>query len=968
MPKRIPIRALLTALAIAWLFPGIGAPAPCGAAPPMPPPVPLPSPPRASENIRPTALSHELAWLRARQLGQVSYVLWFGLDEEHDDYEGRAVIRFELRDLKKAFGGSSPPSAESGARSSAETRGVPARPEKLTYEKLRNEKLKKLSEIVALDFEQGTVRAITINGMSASTSTLPQDKGPRFDGHRIYFEASELLPSRSNRIEITFSHPFSHDGQGLHRFQDPVDKSVYLYTDLEPYEAHRVFPCFDQPDLKASYELTVEAPESWQIISNTAEREITRVDGRRSWAFPASPVFSTYVFALHAGPYAMWKADANGIPIRLFSRRSVRQFVNARDWLDLTRKGLEYYATEFGFPYPYAKYDQVIVPDFNEGAMENVAAVTFSEDRTVRRSRMTLDEKRDLADTILHEMAHMWFGDLVTMRWWNGLWLNESFATFTASRAIARVSRYPGISEAFFEMKSWAYRDDQLVTTHPIEVPVPDTDAASTEFDGITYGKGASVLRQLNFYLSPDDFREGVQRYFQKYAWRNTSIHDFIRMLSEASGNGLSGWPRSWLQTAGVNGLRANWACQRGRISSFSLIQTPPAMPPGSTELRPHRTRIALFSRGRRGRLTLRATDILTVSYDKAETPVPKAVGKACPALVFPNYGDFDYAKVALDPVSLEVARHELANVDDPLLRQMLWNILWQRVVDGGMRAQDFADTLMSEGGSEKVTLVLRENLRHLADPSSGSPSATRFMGPALRREYQPKIEAWIIRHLKSARAGSDLQRVWFEAFLRSSEGGPSRELARALLSGHARLAGLPILQEERWRLIGLLAAEDDPQAPKLITAELKRDPTDMGQKAAVRAEAAIPVLENKKKWLAELMTPLHDDTRDAVSIAKLRNAAGAFQSTAHEELISASVDPYFQAIPELDHLAESPYAPYFALHLYPSLCSQEIVDKTTATLAAHPELPAGVVKALLVRRQEEERCVRARARSAEGS
>lgn len=914
-----------------------------------------PSPP---EGVRPTALSHELAWLRARQLGQISYVLWFGLDEDHDDYEGRVVINFDLKDLKKAFGGPGPSPEETGANAAIERSRI----------RRRYNYLKALSSQVALDFEQGTIRAITVNGAAVSTSNLPNGKGPRFDGHRIYFHVSELLTSRSNRIEIAFSHPFSHDGQGLHRFQDPVDKSVYLYTNLEPYDAHRVFPCFDQPDLKASYELTVEAPQSWQVIANTSERDVTQVDGRKSWAFPPSPVFSTYVFALHAGPYAVWKASANGVPLRLFARRSIRQFVDAKDWLELTRKGLQYYGTEFGYPYPYSKYDQVIVPDFNEGAMENVAAVTFSEDRYVHRTKMTLDEKRDAADTILHEMAHMWFGDLVTMRWWNGLWLNESFATFMASQALSNVSHYPGIFEDFFREKAWAYWEDQLVTTHPIEVPVPDTDTANSEFDGITYGKGASVLKQLNFYLTPDDFREGIQRYFQKYALRNTSIRDFVRMLSEASGNDLSQWQKTWLQTAGVNGLRANWACKGGKISAFSLIQTPPAVPEGSTELRPHRTQVAFFSKDRHGKLALRTRDTLAVSYSQASTPVPQAVGKACPDFVFPNYGDQDYAKVELDDKSLKIARDRLAAFGDPLLRQMIWNILWQRVIDGRMRAQDFADTVMGQAGGEKATLVLDENLKHLADRSPYSSSATRFMGPALRHEYQPRIEAWIIRHLRSAPGGSDLQRVWFSAYLRASDSTASRELARALLMGRSRLPAFPIRQEERWQLIQLLASEDAPDARKLIDAELKRDPTDMGQKAAARAEAAIPTPENKKKWLAELMTPLHEDTRAAASVAKLRDAADAFQSIDHEELISESVDPYFEAIPELDHLAESPYAPYFARRLYPSLCTQEIVDKTTAALDAHPELPAEVIKTLKVRRQEEERCIRARAKSAEGA
>jgi aminopeptidase N len=298
----------------------------------------------------------------------------------------------------------------------------------------------------------------------------------------------------------------------------------------------------------------------WQVVTNTLSKDTNHVDGRKSWQFPPSPVFSTYVFALHAGPYAFWKANANGIPIRLFARKSLAKYVDHQEWLKITQQGLMFYGTQFGYPYPFAKYDQIIVPDFNEGAMENVGAVTFSE-RYIFRTKVTQDKHMRRADTILHEMAHMWFGDLVTMRWWNGLWLNESFATFMSSWAIDQATQFTGIWQTFFtDIKTWAYREDQLVTTHPIELPVPDTDHAEANFDGITYGKGASTLKQLSFYLSEDDFREGLQRYFQKYAFKNTTLTDFIQMLSEASSQDLSKWQHSWLQTTGVNTIQTAWA------------------------------------------------------------------------------------------------------------------------------------------------------------------------------------------------------------------------------------------------------------------------------------------------------------------------------------------------------------------------------------------------------------------------
>ena len=489
--------------------------------------------------VPPTALTRELAWLRAHQVSQVSYVLWFGVDEEHEDFDGRAVVNFELRDLRRSL---TTPVAGKGTEPPHDPSHEPS------HDLYKD--LKELAQVIALDFEGGTIHSISINGAMVDPKELPGKHGSRYDGHRVYFNANELAASGANRIEIGFSHPFATDGYGFERYRDPVDKQVYVYTNFEPYGAHRMFPCFDQPDLKASFELTVEAPEEWEVIANTMERDVSTVDGRKSWAFPLSPVISPYVFALHAGPFQVWKQDANGIPMRLFARRSLKPYIDPKDWFEPTKRGLEFYSGLFAYPYPYSKYDEIIAPDFTAGAMENVAAITFSE-RYISRSTPTTEDRRDIASVILHEMAHQWFGDLVTMKWWNGLWLNESFATFMSAKSLDEATDFQGSWLSFNRGKNNAYWEDQLVTTHPIEVPVSDTDQAESIFDGISYGKGASVLKQLMFYLGDDDFSEGLRRYFQKYALRNTTTHDFIKTLSEASGKDLAKWQKTWLQTSG---------------------------------------------------------------------------------------------------------------------------------------------------------------------------------------------------------------------------------------------------------------------------------------------------------------------------------------------------------------------------------------------------------------------------------
>jgi aminopeptidase N len=883
-----------------------------------------------------------MAWLRAHQLGKVTYVLWFGLDEASENYEGRVVANFELKDLKKS---------------------IPADVMK---------EVRDVAQIVALDFEGGQIDSISINGTPINLSEKNSHFKTRYDGHRIYFHISELAATGANRIAIAFTQKFSTDGRGLHRFKDPEDGKVYLYSNNEPYDAHLIFPCFDQPDLKATYELTVEAPPEWQVVSNTLERDVSNVDGRKSWAFPPSPVFSTYLFELAAGPYAVWKQDHDGIPLRLLARQSLKKYVDPNEWFSTTGKGLDYYGSYFGYPYPYAKLDQIMVPEFNVGGMENVAAITYTE-REARRSKPTMAEKRGLAELILHEMAHQWFGDLVTMRWWNGLWLNESFATFMASKALAEATDFPGSWQSIYRGKARALREDQLVTTHPIDVPISDTESAEANFDSITYGKGAAVLQQLNFYLGDDDFREGLQRYFMKYALRNTTAHEFIRMLSEASGKDLSKWQKSWLLSAGVNGLRAEWACNADdEITKFSLIQSPAAE--GSPELRPHKTQIALYDSKGNGSLKLRAKGVYSVTYSQHETSVPELIGKTCPSFVFPNHEELDYAKVELDPVSLDLARKNVARFESPLMRRTIWHSLRQMVVDGKMRPQDYFDTFLAQGVAERDPDILRGLLEETmtVNPNWGM---VRYLPVSMQKDYLDKLEAQAIKSMKAAAAGSDLQRHWYNAFVSVAHTSDASTYAGKLLSGEAKLAGFTVGQPERWDLISVMATNNarlnglDPSA--LIDQELKRDSSDMGIRSAVTARALIPDESNKKKWFKFFLTPLEGKTpvtEDGVALnpARLRGSVHAYLSLLNDSVTRQIADSYFDSIPKLKEIADNPYSYWFAEALYPSLCDPSIVAKTTSVLEKTSGIPASVAKTLKMERQEEERCIRARAKATE--
>ena len=875
---------------------------------------------KVTEKIPPTALSRADAAIRSHQVAHVSYVLWFGLDGNHEDYEGRTVINFELKSKAKEHG-------------------------------------RKL----ALDFEEGLVSSISLNGVLLPSVERDHD---RFDNHHIYLKLNELQ-NGANRIEISFTHLFSKNGAGLYRFVDPADHLVYVYSNLEPYDAHRIFPCFDQPDLKASFELTVETPDDWIVSSNTLERDTANVDGRKSWAFPPSPLLSTYLFALHAGPYSVWKSDSNGIPLRLFARKSLAKYMDEKEWFTITKGGLEYYASLFGYPYPYSKLDQLVVPDFNIGGMENAAAIAYTE-RSIYRTPVTQDTRRHRADLILHEMAHQWFGDLVTMRWWNGLWLNESFATLMAAGAVDQSTTYKGAWQDFFAgMKEWAYWEDQLVTSHPIEVPVPSTDSAESIFDGITYGKGASVLKQLSYYVGDDEFRDGVQRYFQKYALRNTTLAEFIKMIGEASSIDLSGWTKSWLQGKGVNTIQAKITCTPEEKSGKLMIDKLVVIQGNSetsTELRSHKTEVGLgyLKDGK-----IKITESLPVTYSQAETTVSGTKKLKCPDFIFPNHKDYDFVKVELDAKSLEVATQKLSQFEDPFLRQMLWHTLWEMVIDGKLKAQDYADTVLKNISAEKDTQIVSSVLNTLISPQMGESSTVKFMAFEMRRDYQNKAEEFMRKKLQSAPAGGDLQLILFNHFLEAAQTQHSIDYMRALYSGKAKLSGFTVDQERRWSLVKHLARTGASDAKELIAAELKIDPTDNGNRSALAAEASIPTEESKKKILAQIMrTP---ESGEAIPIGKLREAIRNYDLLNQEDQIRASVEPYFNSVANITAFSkgDEEYARRFVGGMYPALCDPAIVQRTTQLLASHGDLPATIAKILKVNKQSDERCIRARALSA---
>lgn len=883
-----------------------------------------------AKDQRQPPLTQEEAIARFRQISHVAYTLWFGLNDESTSFDGRTVVTFDLR----------PKARDAG-------------------------------KTVFLDFNAGKIKSLIVNGTPVAE--------PMYDGNRITIPLSSLTPN-ANRIEIAYSRPFADDGFGLHRFVDKEDKRVYLYTHLESYLANRVFPCFDQPDLKASFELTVETPEAWTVISNTLERDVSKVDGRRSWAFPRSPLMSTYLFALIAGEYQMFKNKgrvASGVPQRLFARKSMAKHVDAPNWFSVTDAGLEFFGTMYGFPYPFAKYDQVLVPEFRAGAMENIAAVTFNE-RAIFRSPPSVSERRDRANIILHEMAHQWFGDLVTMKWWTGLWLNESFATYMAAEATDHVSGFPGTWLDFFaSTKQWAYWEDSLPTTHPIDQPVADTDVADSRFDGITYGKGAASIKQLAFYLGNDDFREGLQRYFQRHAFRNTTLRDFMGALAEASGKNLTAWQKGWLLTSGTDTVTAKFTCEEGKVNAFSLVATAPPLAGERTSAAPgdprvHRTEIAIWTALRPTHPNPTQTAIVT--YSLGETKVPALVGAPCPTTVHPNFGDHDFVKTELDPVTLATLRDgggRLNLVALPLARAQFTADLWKMVLDAKLSAADYANLALPQVTREKEAVLLDHLLDTLAHQDPRRSSVARFLEGEDRARFRTRAETAARQGLRHAAAGSEHQRLWLKFLLVTAGSEDTLRYVHRLLMGKNTLPGMDLLrdQDRRWDLLKALSREaGKPGAPSiadaeaLIEAETKKDASDRGQDAALQARALLPDPARKSQWQEQFTSALTGANPAALSPSKLRAAMRAYAGLWQEALVAPGDEAYFRSISEYAPKTSPEKIYPFVSSMQPAGCDSANVGRFSSLLNSSKDLPPIVRRSLEIGRFEIERCLKVRA------
>src|SRR5580692_6756635 len=792
-----------------------------------------------------------------------------------------------------------------------------------------------------VDLIAASVHEITLNG-------VPVDVDGAVQGARGRITLPPL--AAENVLRVAADCRYSGDGTGLHRAVDPADGKVYTYTKFEPAYARRVYANFEQPDLKALFTFHVTAPAHWTVLSNQPAPEPVPAEraGSSVWHFPPTPLISTYLSAVAAGEYRLVQAShttpgGQMVPLGIACRASLAAHLEADEIFAITRQGLDFYPGLFQGDFPFAKYDQVFVPDYSVGATENVGCVVIS-DELLFRSRVTsgLHELRTMV--ILHEMAHMWFGNLVTMKWWDDLWLNESFAEFCGTLASAEATRFGDAWTTFCAgRKTWGYMQDRLPSTHPIAADVPTLTQALANFDGISYAKGASVLRQLLALLGRPAFENGIRGYLAEHAWGNATLADLLAALEQSAGASLGSWSRAWLQTAGPNTLRPEFEVGAdGAFTSFAVLQEAPAEHP---TLRPHHIAIGLYNRAD-GALT--RTRRVEVDVDGARTPVPELIGAPQPDLVLLNDDDLGYALVRFDPRSLATLTDGIGEFTDSLARAVCWSAAVDMVGEAELSLPAFVRLLASGMGSEPSVSVLQSLhmltarlLRSMADPA--------WVG-----EGKQQLATAAVGLLRSAEPGSGHQLAWAQLLAWTATAPDQLDLLAGLLDGSAEVPGLAVDTELRWALLERLAATGRAGDAE-IDAELERDATDAGRRHAAAARAAVPDAEHKETaWvlLAE---------SDDLGIEGVIEVSRGFNQPEHAELLAPYADRYLETLPAIWSSRGEFFRPVLGQLMFPyPAVSPELVERLDAFLAEDRD--AGLARIVIEARDRVQRALRSRA------
>lgn len=730
---------------------------------------------------------------------------------------------------------------------------------------------------IFLCFRGRTIHGLTLNGVVIDA--------PEWNGYRLTLPAARLKAGAENLLEVSYENAYDTGGDGVFRFIDPEDQAEYIYTNFEPYEAHRMAPLFDQPDIKAKLTLTVAAPAAWQVFGNGAETAASpEGPGGTLHTFAETPPLASYLFSFAAGPFVGKRFEvaipgrAEPVQVGLWSRGSLEKYLSYDLFEKMTSQAFIYYGELFGREYPFEKLDHVYCPEFNVGAMENVGLISYTE-RYIFLSTPTPSDLTDLAEVVFHEIAHMWFGNLVTMRWWDDLWLNESFATYAAALCLTEGSEHTSAWQEFnVQLKRWSLVEDDSPTTHPIAGTVADTDQTFLNFDGITYGKGGAVLKQLGARLGRAGFSAGLRLHFQRHAFGNATLAEFLASLEEGSGVSLADWSAQWLRTSGPNRLGAEVTpSSSGTIGSLTVTQE---VVSGDNVLREHLLRVALLYPGDANTVTIEPHEVLVTG---ARTDVPSAAGRPLPLAVIPNHDDLAVGKLGLDEGTLRFVETRMEAIPDGLLRQLTWMAIYELVRDGRYPAARYAHLLI-------------ERLPHEVDSSIVQGVVESTMSGLLHR-YLPdgERERWGSLIVDAARArlargGSEGMRiVWSRVMVMASVTPRDVEETWQVAVGETPLDGVEIDQDHRWSLLVRAASFGAPNSAERLAAEAQRDPSDRGERSLLAAEVAAPnVAAKRAAWARILRSDGYGSVRRTLA------AASGFAWPWQHELLA----PYVAQIP----------------------------------------------------------------------
>jgi aminopeptidase N len=796
-----------------------------------------------------------------------------------------------------------------------------------------------------VDVVADRVHSATLNGEPIDVGEYSPEQGLPLSGL-----------AEQNVLVVDADMLYTNTGEGLHRFVDPLDGEVYLYSQFETADAKRMYACFDQPDLKATFTFHVTAPEHWEVVSNARVERVEQPAAGKTVHFAPTKRISPYITAVAAGPYHVMTDRHDGIDLGLYCRRTLAQYLDADELFLLTKQGFDWYHANFGMRYAFDKYDQLFVPEFNAGAMENAGCVTFREDY-VFRSKVTDARYERRGETLLHEMAHMWFGDLVTMRWWDDLWLNESFATYISTLCQSVATRWSEAWTTFANVeKTWAYRQDQLPSTHPIATDAPDVQTAEVNFDGITYAKGASVLKQLGAYVGIDAFLAGLREYFVEHAYGNTTLADLLRALERSSGRDLGEWSKLWLETAGISTLHPEFSTDdAGAFTSFEIVQTAPTDVAATNTLRPHRLAVGLYEDVDG---VLQRTERIELDVVGDRTAVPQLVGKTRPRLLLINDDDLTYCKMRLDDRSLETLRTGgIANLDSSLARALCWSAAWDMTRDGELATRDYVALVVAGAQHETEIGVMQSLIRQ----------ALRALEIYADQAWAPDGYAALAQAaqaaLRTAAPGSDHQLAWVHALLGSARSPEQVAYVRGLLDGSTVLDGLSLDHELRWAIVIALSALGEV-GPAEIDAELERDPSAAGQRHAATARALQPTAVAKEE--AWRLVVEQDDLPNAMQEAVIAGFAHPTQG----ELVAPYVARYFADVRDVWERRSSELAQNVVIGLFPTWTST--IEESTLAAAdqflARKDVPPALRRLVSEGRADVARALRARAADATAS